>query len=87
MVSHLFNKSWLSCYSRAKNIIYNNRSESKLHFKSLCDRYGLKRKPISIKNPQVNAVLERIHAVVVNMMRTSGLDNCDAIVPEMIDFF
>ncbi len=35
----------------------------------------------------MNAVLERIHAVVTSMMRTSDLDNCDAIVPEMIDNF
>ena len=87
MISQLFNKSWLSCYPRAKYIIYNNGSEFKLHFKSLCNSYGLKRKPTLIKNPQANAVLERIHAVVASMMRTSGLDNCDAIVPEMIDNF
>ena len=45
------------------------------------------RKPTLIKNPQANAVLERIHAVIANMMRTSGLDNCDAITPQMIDDF
>ena len=87
MVSQLFNKSWLSRYPRAKNIIYDNGSEFKLHSKSLCDSYGLKRKPTSIKNPQANAVLERIHAVVTNMMRTSGLDSCDAITPQIIDDF
>jgi len=86
-VSQLFNKSWLSRYPRATNIIYDNGSEFKLHFKSLCDSYRLVRKPTTIKNPQANAVLERIHAVVANMMRTSGLENCDAIVPEMIDNF
>ncbi len=86
-VLQLFNKSWLSHYPRATNIIYDNGSEFKLHFKSLCDSYGLLRKPTSIKNPQANAVLERIHVVVANMMRTSGLENCDAIVPEMIDNF
>ena len=86
-VSQLFNKSWLSRYPRAKNTISDNGSEFKLHFKSLVDSYGLKRKPTSIKNPQANAVLERIHAVVTSMMRTSGLDNSDAITPEMINNF
>ena len=51
MVSQLFNKSWLSCYPRAKNIIYDNGSEFKLHFKPLCNSYGLKRTPTSINNP------------------------------------
>ncbi|MCP4746441.1 MAG: transposase family protein [Desulfobacteraceae bacterium] len=74
----------MSRYPRSKNIIYDNGSEFKLHFKSLCDSYGLKRKPTSIKNPQANAVLERIHAGIASMMRTSGLDNCDAITPKMI---
>ncbi len=51
MVSHLFNKLWLSRYPRAKNIIYDNGSKFKLHFKSLCESYGLNCKPTLIKNP------------------------------------
>ena len=86
-VSHLFNKSWLSCYPRSKNIIYDNGSEFKLHFEALCDSYGLKRKPTTIKNPQANAILERIHAVIADMMRTSGLDMSETCTPEMIDEF
>ena len=37
IVSRLFNKAWLSRYPRAKYVIYDNRSEFKLHFESLCD--------------------------------------------------
>ncbi len=36
--------------------------------------YGIKRKPTSVKNPQANAILERIHAVLGNMLHTSELD-------------
>ena len=36
-VARLFNKMWLSRYPRAKNVVYDNRSEFKLHFQSLCD--------------------------------------------------
>ena len=84
-VSQLFNKSWLSRYPRSKNIIYDNGSEFKLHFKSLCDSYGLKRKPTTIKNPQANAILERIHAVIADMIRTSGLDMQETCTPQMVD--
>ena len=59
-VSQLFNKSWLSRYPRSKNVIYDNGSEFKLHFSALCDTYGIKRKPTSVKNPQANAILEQI---------------------------
>ena len=84
-VSQLFNKSWLSRYPRSKNVIYDNGSEFKLHFKSLCDSYGLKRKPTTIKNPQANAILERIHAVIADMIRTSGLDMQETCTPQMVD--
>ena len=78
-VAKLFNKQWLSRYPRAKNIVYDNGSEFKLHFESLCESFGLKRKPTSVKNPQVNAVLERIHAVIADMMRTSTIDGQDMV--------
>ena len=86
-VSQLFNKSWLSRYPRSKNIIYNNGSEFKNHFESLCDSYGLKRKPTTIKNPQANAILERVHAVLGDMMRTSNLDMSDTCTASDIDEF
>ena len=85
-VSKLFNKQWLSRYPRAKYITYNNGSEFKLHFESLCDSYRLKRKPTTIKNPQANAILERIHGVFTDMLRTSNLDMQDTVNTEMMTF-
>jgi hypothetical protein len=55
-------------------LIYDNGNEFKLHFRALYTTYGIKRKPASIKNPQVNAILEHIHAVFTNMLRTAKLD-------------
>ncbi len=54
--------------------MYDNGSEFKLHFHALCTTYGIKRKPTSIKNPTVNAILEHIHAVFTNMLCTAKLD-------------
>ena len=31
--------------------------------------YGIKRKPITVRNPQANAIVERIHQVIANMVR------------------
>ena len=86
-ISRLFNKQWLSRYPRATNVIYDNGSEFKLHFAALCDTYGIKRKPTTVKNPQANSILERIHQVFSNMMRTSGLDKSDTVTPDMVDNF
>jgi hypothetical protein len=54
---------------------------------SLCDSFGLKREPTSVKNPQGNAILERIHQTLANMMRTAELDMVDTADPsDVADF-
>jgi hypothetical protein len=60
---------------------------SKLHFEILCNSYGIKRKPTTIKNPQVNAICERNHQVLGTMMCTSELDMADSVHPADIDTF
>jgi hypothetical protein len=73
-ISNLVYKTWFSRYPCCQYIIYNNGSEFKLHFRSLCKTYGIKRKPTSVKNPQANAILEHIHAVLGHMLHTSELN-------------
>ncbi len=46
-----------------------------------------KRKPASVKNPQANAILERIHAVIGNMLHTSELDMAETVKASDIDIF
>ena len=70
MISKLVNKTWFSHYSRCQYIIYDNGSEFQLHFKALCDSYGIKRKLTSVKNPQANAILEQVYQVITTMLRT-----------------
>ena len=86
-MSRLFNKQWLSRYPRSKYVIYDNGSEFKLHFQDLCALYGLEQKPTSVRNPQANAILERLHADIGDMLRTSNLDNADTCNDEMIESF
>ncbi len=68
-------------------MIYNNGSKFKLHFHSLCNTYGIKHKPASVKNPQANAILEHIHAVVTNMLCTTELDMAESVKASDIDVF
>ena len=76
-ISQLFNNTWLCRYPRPGECIYDNGSEFKLYFKQLCNQYDLKQKPTSKKNSQANSVLERVHQVVANMLRSYDLDNQD----------
>ena len=66
-VGSLINRTWFCHYPRSQYIVYNNGSEFKLHFKTLCDSYGLKRKQTSVKNPQANAILDNVHQTIMGM--------------------
>jgi hypothetical protein len=68
-------------------MIYNNGSEFKLHFCNLCKTYGVKRKPTSINTPQMKAILERIHTVFTNMLRTAELDMAELVNASDINIF
>ncbi len=86
-ISWLVNKIWLCRYPRCCYFIYDNGSEFKLHFETSCNSYGIKRKPTTIKNPQANAICERVHQVLGTMMRTSELDMADSVEPADIYTF
>ena len=47
MICTLVNKSWFSRYPRCQYIIYDNRSEFKLHFEALCEPFWIQLKPPS----------------------------------------
>ena len=86
-ISYLFNKAWLSRYPRPKEVLCDNGSEFKLHLKELCEQYSVKRKPTTSKNPAANAILERIHGVFGDMMRTSDINNLEHVDSQLIDEF
>ena len=86
-IAKLVNKTWLCRYPRCRTLIYDNGSEFKLHFERLCDSYGIKRKPTTVKNPQANAVLERVHQVLGQMLRTAELDMAESVAPDDVDVF
>ena len=80
-IARLVNKTWLCRYPRCRYLIYDNGSEFKLHFEHLCDSYGIKRKPTMVRNPQANAILERVHQVIGQMLRTAEIDMAKSVVP------
>jgi hypothetical protein len=86
-IARLANKIWLCRYPQCRYLIYGNGPEFKLHFATLCESYGIKRKPTTIKNHQANAICERIHWVLGTMMRTSEIDMAKSVEPADIDTF
>ncbi len=68
-------------------MIYDNGSEFKLHFKYLCESYGITRKPTTVKNPGANGILEHVHQVLGQMLHTAELDMADSVTPNDVDVF
>jgi hypothetical protein len=86
-IALLVNKTWLSRYPRCCYIVYNNGTEFKRNFEYLCVTYGIKSKPTMIKKSQANAILECLHQVLAQMLRTSELDMAKAKTPDDVDVF
>jgi hypothetical protein len=87
IIGTLVNMTWFSWYPCCQHVIYDNGSKFKLHFEALCDTYGIKRKPISVKSTQVNTILERVHQVIMAMLWTSELDMATSVEASDINTF
>jgi transposase InsO family protein len=70
--------------TRGRYFIYDNGSEFKLHFETLCGSC-IQRKPTTIKNPKANAICERVHQILGTMMRTSEIDMANSVEPADIN--
>ncbi len=86
-IAKLVNKTWLCGYPQCHHLIYNNGSEFKLHFEYLCESYGIKRKPTTVKNPQANGILERVHQVLRQLLHTAKLDMANSVTPDDVNVF
>ena len=63
--------TWLSRYPKPVRIIYDQGKEYRnIEFESFLISQGIKGCPITVKNPQSNAILERVHDVMKTSLRT-----------------
>ena len=76
-VSKVFDNTWLSRYPRPQYMGFDNGSEFKKVFTEMCQNYGIKKKPSTTYNPQSNGIIERVHQVLANALRTFELEECD----------
>ena len=73
----LFVSSWSSRYPRPKEIGIDNGTEFQKDFEQLAKDMGLKVNKSLKYNPQSNAILERVHQVLQDMLLTMDFDNAD----------
>lgn len=72
-VSAAFDDAWLSRYPRPEYLGFDGGSEFKKEFQQLLTNYNLKPKPSTPYNPQANGIIERVHQVLNNCLRTFEL--------------
>jgi len=74
-VANIAEQEWLSRYPWPTQITFDRGSEFIGHeFQDMIKNdYGIKAKPITVRNPQANAIVERIHQVLGNIIRTFEL--------------
>ena len=72
-----FNNTWLCCYPQPQMVRFDNGSEFKSVFKQMCNNYGLMSKPTTTYNPRSNGIIERVHLVLGDALRTFELERKD----------
>ena len=70
-VANVVEQTWLTRYPWPTQIIFDRGTEFMGEFAKMArDDYGLKTKPITTRNPQANAIIERAHQTIGNMIKT-----------------
>jgi hypothetical protein len=68
-------------------LLYNKGSKFKLHFKYLCKSYAIKQKLTTGKIPRANGILECMHQVLGQMLRTADIDMANSVTPNDVNVF
>jgi hypothetical protein len=69
-VAMKFQNTWLARYPRPAKCIHDNGGEFGPEFQQMLHIRGIQSIPTTIKNPQSNAICERMHSTIENMIRT-----------------
>jgi transposase InsO family protein len=84
-----FENLWLSRYPRPIRCLHDRGTEFMgVDFQRVLQRFGIKEVAISVRNPQANAVCERLHQSVGNALRvflSQGIPHNVTNVAELVD--
>ena len=74
-VCQMFNNTCLCRYPRPCKVIFDNGHGFKQDFTPLLKYFYIKHVLKTIKKQQANALMERVHQVILNMLAAKYLDN------------
>eukprot|EP00957_Ditylum_brightwellii_P209769 15363179-Ditylum_brightwellii.AAC.1 len=71
VVANIIIQAWLNRYPWPQKVILDRGAEFIKDFVMLLqDKYGIKHKSITTRNPQANSIVERAHQTICNLLRT-----------------
>ena len=80
-VAETVEQTWFSRYPWPTQITLDRGREFMGEFtRMIREDYGLKKKPITARNPQANAIIERVHQTIGQMIRTSEVQEMDNVI-------
>eukprot|EP00957_Ditylum_brightwellii_P136450 10406351-Ditylum_brightwellii.AAC.1 len=69
-VSSVMETTWLTRYPYTTQVMLDRGTEVMAEFtEMIATDYGVKKKPITARNPQSNSIIERVHQTIGNMIR------------------
>ena len=86
-VAQKFSNAWLSRYPWPTRVIHDNGTDFKAKFLQLLAQMGIKSVPTTVKNPQSNVIIERVHKTMGDVLKVllhvsppTTLDDADEMV-------
>jgi transposase InsO family protein len=81
-VADICETTWFARHPLPQRITLDRSTEFMAKFaKMVKNDYGLKLKPIMTRNPQANAIIERVHQIIGNIIRTFSVQTMDSNNP------
>ena len=72
VVANVIEQTWLIRYPWPTQVVLDRGREFMAEFsRMVINDYGIKKKPITKRNPQANAIIERVHQTIGHMLRTA----------------
>jgi len=69
-IGQIFENTWIARYPRPMHCIFDQGSEfTGIGFMRMLHQHGIHPHPTTVKNPQANAICERLHQTIANSLR------------------
>ena len=68
-IADITKTTWFTHYPLPQRIVFDHSTKFMAEFAKMCqNEYGIKRKPITTRKPQSNAIIKQIHQTIGNII-------------------